>query len=54
VRQFVHVAQFERSGGLEPFVEQYLRERLTSSLALGPLEEKARRLARKICAVGAE
>lgn len=52
VHQFVHIAQFERSGSLDSFVEQYLSERLTCpSFTLGPLEEEARRLARKICAV---
>jgi hypothetical protein len=51
VHQFVHVAQSERLGSLERFVEQYLRERLTSaSFTIGPLEEEARRLAREICA----
>jgi len=48
--QLVHVAQCERCGGLEPFVEQYLRERLNSaSFTVGPLEEEARRIAREIC-----
>ena len=51
VHQLVHVAQCERCGGLEPFVEQYLRERLNSaSFTIGPLEEEARRIAREICA----
>ena len=51
VHQLVHVAQCERSGGLEPFVGKYLRERFNSaSFSVGPLEEEARRLAREICA----
>ena len=50
VHQLVHVAQCERSGGLEPFVRQYLRERFNSaSFSIGPLEEEARRVAREIC-----
>ena len=51
VHQLVHVAQCERSGGLEPFVKEYLRERFNSaSFTIGPLEDQARRLAREICA----
>lgn len=51
VHQLVHIAQCERSGGLEPFVEQYVRERLTCAhFTIGPLEEEARRTARQICA----
>jgi hypothetical protein len=51
VHQLVHVAQCERSGGMESFVEQYLRERLTcASFTIGPLESEARRRAREICA----
>lgn len=50
VHQLVHVAQCERCGGLEPFVEEYLRERLNSAnFTIGPLEEEARRVAREIC-----
>jgi hypothetical protein len=51
VHQLVHVAQCERSGGLEPFVRQYLQERLASaSFSIGALEEEARGRAREICA----
>lgn len=50
VHQLVHVAQCERSGGLEAFVQQYLRERLTCAhFTVGPLEDEARRIAREIC-----
>lgn len=50
VHQLVHVAQCERHGGLEPFVEEYLRERLNSAnFTIGPLEEEARRIASEIC-----
>jgi len=46
-----HVAQCERSGGLEPWVQQYLSDRHTcASFTLGVLEEEARGIARKICA----
>jgi hypothetical protein len=53
VHNLVHVAQCERSGGLEQWVPQYLFDRHTSaSFTLGALEEEARRLAREICAAG--
>jgi len=46
----VHVAQCERSGGLEAFVEQYLADRTTcADFTVGSLEDEARGLAREIC-----
>ena len=54
VHNLVHIAQCERSGGLEQWVQQYLFDRQTSaSFTLGALEEEARRVAREICAAGA-
>ena len=54
LHQLVHVAQCERTGGLEPFVRQYLCERRTcAKFTLGSLEEEARRIAREICTVDA-
>jgi hypothetical protein len=51
LHQLVHVAQCERSGGLESFVGQYLCDRRTSSdFSLGSFEDEARGLAREICA----
>jgi|SRR6266403_906960 len=51
LHQLVHVAQCERSGGLEPFVSEYLLDRRSSrDFSLGSLEDEARSLARKICA----
>ncbi len=51
LHQFVHVAQCERSGGLEQWVQQYLRDRRTcAKFTFGGLEEEARGLAREICA----
>ena len=51
LHQLVHVAQCERSGGLEPFVSEYLMDRRSSrDFSLGSLEDEARGLARKICA----
>jgi hypothetical protein len=51
LHQLVHVAQCERSGGLEPFVGQYLCDRRTcSDFRVGSFEDEARGLAREICA----
>lgn len=51
LHNLVHVAQCERSGGLEQWVRQYLLDRQTSaSFTVGVLEEEARRVAREICA----
>lgn len=47
----VHVAQCERSGGLEPYLAQYLGDRRTcSDFSLGAFEDEARGLARELCA----
>lgn len=54
VHNLVHVAQCERSGGLEQWIRHYLLDRQTSaSFTLGSLEEEARRVAREICTAGA-
>lgn len=54
LHQLVHVAQCERSGGLEPWVRQYLSDRRNcASFTLGILEEEARRTARELCAAAA-
>jgi hypothetical protein len=51
LHQLVHVAQCERSGGLESFVIEYLLDRRGSrDFSLGSLEEEARSRAREICA----
>jgi hypothetical protein len=51
LHQFVHIAQCERSGGLESFVDQYLTDRSTcADFTVGSLEDEARKLAREICA----
>jgi hypothetical protein len=51
LHQLVHVAQCERSGGLESFVNEYLLDRRTSrDFSLGSFEEEARTRAREICA----
>lgn len=51
LHNLVHVAQCERSGGLEEWIRDYLVDRQTcATFTLGLLEEEARRLAREICA----
>jgi hypothetical protein len=51
LHQLVHVAQCERSGGLEAFVSEYLLDRRSSrDFSLGSLEEEARSCAHEICA----
>lgn len=50
LHQLVHVAQCERSGGLESFVAQYLADRRSSrDFSLGSLEDEARSMASEIC-----
>ena len=53
LHQLVHVAQCERSGGLELFIQEYLYDRRDASFSAGALEGEARRLAREICAADA-
>jgi hypothetical protein len=51
LHQLVHVAQCERNGGLEAFVQRYLCDRQTcAKFTVGSFEEEARRIAREICA----
>ena len=51
LHQLVHVAQCERSGGLESFVIEYLLDRRSSrDFSLGSFEDEARTLAKEICA----
>lgn len=51
LHQLVHVAQCERSGGLKPFVEEYLSDRRTCrDFSVGSLEDEARGLAKEISA----
>jgi hypothetical protein len=51
LHQLVHVAQCERSGGLQKFVIEYLLDRRCSrDFSLGSLEDEARSKAREMCA----
>jgi hypothetical protein len=54
LHNLVHIAQCERCGGLEHWVQQYLSDRHTcATFTVGSLEEEARELAREICATNA-
>lgn len=44
-----HVMQYERMGGFEPFIEQYLHECITVGYPFGPLEQEAKRIENEIC-----
>ncbi len=49
LHNLVHIAQCERSGGLEQWVREYLADRATCpNFTIGSLEEEARRIAREI------
>jgi hypothetical protein len=48
LHELVHISQYERFGGVEPFLEQYLHECLTAGYPFGSLEEEARRIAREV------
>lgn len=51
LHNLVHIAQCERSGGLEQWVRQYLVDRQNSAtFSVGSLEDEARRIAHEICA----
>lgn len=51
LHNFVHIAQCERSGGLERWIREYLSNRNScATFTVGSLEEEARRIAREICA----
>ena len=51
LHNLVHIAQCERSGGLEQWVRDYLGDRTNCpNFTVGSLEEEARRIAREICA----
>ncbi|HWB60491.1 MAG TPA: hypothetical protein VG733_13430 [Chthoniobacteraceae bacterium] len=45
VHEMVHVGQYERLGGIEPFLRQYLWECITVGYSASPLEQEAVRVA---------
>lgn len=49
VHEFVHVGQYERLGGVRPFLDQYLRECIDPGYPFGRLEQEGILVARDIC-----
>ena len=50
VRELAHTAQYERLGGFEPFLDQYLRECITPpGYPFGALEQEAERIESDLC-----
>ena len=49
VHELVHVAQYERLGGILPFLRKYLFECLTMGYAAAPLELEAIAVAARVC-----
>jgi len=49
VHECVHVSQYERLGGIRPFLELYLRECIDPGYPFGRLEQEAILVARDIC-----
>jgi len=51
VHELAHAAQYERLGGFQAFLEQYLSECITlPGYPFGPLEREANRIERETCA----
>lgn len=48
LHELTHTLQYERFGGIRPFLEQYLQECLTAGYAFASLEEEARRTSEAI------
>lgn len=49
VHELAHTSQYERLGGIKPFLRDYLRECLVEGYPLGPLEREAAAAARRSC-----
>jgi hypothetical protein len=49
VHELVHTAQYERLGGFEPFLRQYLGECISIGYPAAPLEQEAQRVEHEIC-----
>ena len=49
VHEFVHVGQYERLGGIRPFLDIYLRECIDPGYPFGALEQEAILVSREIC-----
>jgi hypothetical protein len=49
VHQCVHVAQYEKLGGIRPFLNRYLRECIEPGYPFGRLEQEANLVSKDIC-----
>ena len=49
VHEFVHISQYERMGGIRPFLSVYLRECIDPGYPFGALEQEAILVAKDIC-----
>jgi hypothetical protein len=49
VHELVHTAQYERLGGFESFLRQYLLECIRIGYPAAPLEQEAKRIESRIC-----
>ena len=49
VHELAHAMQYERCGGIEAFLRQYLRECITVGYTRAPLEREAERIEREVC-----
>jgi len=49
VHECVHVGQYEKRGGIRPFLSQYLRECIDPGYPFGRMEQEANLLAKDIC-----
>ena len=49
VHELAHTAQYERSGGITPFLREYLREFLDLGYPFGALEREAAEIAKRVC-----
>lgn len=49
VHELIHTAQYERLGGIEPFLRRYLFECVTIGYPQSPLEQEAINLAARLC-----
>ena len=50
VHEIAHVAQYERLGGILPFLRRYLYECLTVGYSASPLEQEAIAVTARVCA----
>lgn len=52
VHELTHTHQYERMGGIRPFLRQYLYECLTAGYLMAEMEREARDAAERVCARG--